>query len=393
MPTFDRSGLGYRLMPLLLLTGACASVPQQSSLMKATGTEATAGEIRAADNALAVSIPGLIETSSDEIIARSSDPAVRRRALRWKIDATPAYYLALFRSDPLVAAIDAWVLSIQIEDYLTDGPGKSRFGELQPVALDAARKIRANIASQVKQVARRPEGFEQAQTQVETWARENPITESFSTRPSILVLLAKMSGPADSNVFGAVGDITATVGDIATRLDIYSAYILKAGRWQGELLVDEIAQRDDAKEALATMRSVKALSDRVDTLASPESIQDATSFAVAAFRTERVAAMSSIDKMRVDSLAYLTGEREIALASVNNERVAVMAEIDHQRILAMQQVDELRKQTFADIDRLANRVILRAALAVAALLVLAAALAFVVLATVRSRKPGTQTGA
>jgi hypothetical protein len=380
---------------LAVVAAGCTSVPQKSSLMKATDTQATAAEIRAADNALAVNVPGVLESSSDEIIARSSDPEVRHRALRWKIDTIPAYYLALFHSDPLAAAVDAWVLSIQIEQYLTDGPGRARFGELQPVAVDAARKIRETIAAQMKLLAKRQGGFEKAQTTVEKWASENPITENLSSRPSVLLLLAQMAGPSDQDVFGAVGDITATMDDIATRLDIYSAYELKAARWQGELMVQEMPVQEDTRQLLFTLQSMKTLSDRLNVLATPQGMQDATSYAVAAFRTERVAAMSSLDDMRVKSFDFLNGEREVAMASIEKERVAVMADIDHQRVLAMQQVDELRKQTFADLDRLIGRAILRVALAAALLILLAAALAFAVASTARGRKASrdpTQTG-
>ncbi len=380
-----RGASGLLAALLVALGGACASVPQQSSLMKATDTEVGRDELRAVDKALVISVPGIIETSSDEIMAKTTDPEMRSKALHWKMDAVPAFYLALFQTDPLAAGIDAWVLSIQVEEYLKTGPGRDRFGTLQPIAIQAAEQARATIADQLRAVAKKPEGFQNAQTKIEAWAHENPINGPLSSRPSILLLLAQMAGPGDSNVFGAVGDITATVGDIATRLDVYSSYILKAGRWQGELLIDDMALRDDAHQTLATFRSVKALADRLDALATPQSIQEATSFAVAAFRTERVAAMSSIDKMRVESFTYLSGEREIALASVNKERAEVMADIDRQRTLALQQVDDLRKQTFTDVDRLASRVIWRTALAAAVLLLLAAALAYGVLTAV-SRK-------
>jgi hypothetical protein len=378
-----------RLAPALALGAfACASVPQQSSLSRAVNSEASASEMRASETALAINIPGAIEASSDEIIAKSSDPKVRRSALRYKMDVIPAYYMALFDVDPLASALDAWVLSIQLQQYLSDGPGRDRFGAQQSIALDAATRIREQVETTMKGVSKRPERFAGARDKVEAWTKEHPIAGNISSRPSILPLLAQMAGSPDSSIWGAVGDVSATIGDISTRLDLYASYLPKASRWQGELLLDELIARDESLLTLSTLASLKKTSDRVDELVTPEAIHEATSFAIAAFRVERVQAMAAVDKMRVETLSYLTGEREVALASVNTQRVEVMADIDRQRLLALKQVDDLRRQTFSDLDGLANRVILKGAMAVAVLLLLTA---FLALWVVRSatRRPTT----
>jgi hypothetical protein len=111
--------------------------------------------LRAIENSLAITIPGDIEASADEIMARSEDPALRRQALRWKLEAIPAYYQTLFHANSLVAAMDTVVLAAQIDDYLTTGPGRDRFGVMQPVALDGARRTRARIAEQMRGMAER----------------------------------------------------------------------------------------------------------------------------------------------------------------------------------------------------------------------------------------------
>jgi hypothetical protein len=67
--------------------------------MRATELQASAGDLRATANALAISVPGDIEASADEIRTRAEDAAVRDRALRWKMEAIPAYYQALFQAD------------------------------------------------------------------------------------------------------------------------------------------------------------------------------------------------------------------------------------------------------------------------------------------------------
>ena len=243
MPT-PHSGRAIRgsglLCVSLMLIGACAKVPQQTSLMRAADSRIAADHLRATENALAITIPGDIETSADEIMARSEDPAVRGQALRWKLEAIPAYYQTLFQANSLAAAMDTVVLAAQIEDDLTTGPGRDRFGAMQPVALEAARRIRAGITEQMRVMAERPEAFERIMQRLDTWARANPIVgPSLSSRLSPVPVLVKIAGSEDANVFGVVGDIGGSISDIATRIDIYTAYVPKAGRWQADLLAGD----------------------------------------------------------------------------------------------------------------------------------------------------------
>ena len=370
-----------------MLAVACASVPPQTALMRTAELQAAGRELRAVENALAISVPGDIETSADEIRERADDPAVRDRAMRWKMEAVPAYYQALFHADPLAAALGTLALAAQIEHYLTEGAGRDRFGPLQPVSVEAARKIRADVVTQMRLLAKRPDLFDRTQSRIDAWARENPITgPSLASRPSIVPLLLKMADSEDRDVFGVVGDIGGSITDIATRLDIYSGYLPKAARWQSELLADELVARDESRLALSTLDSMTRVINRVEALTSTESIDNATAYGLSSVRTELVESIGAFDRMKADVLAYLTGERQTLSAILDVQTRAVLADIDRQRDLTMGQADDLRKkafvaadrmrsQTVEDIDGLATRIILKVALTFAALLMLATLLA------------------
>src|SRR5262249_30946071 len=148
-PWFRRTPTVLACSIAALLASGCAKVPHQSALMRTLDARTAPGALRATENALAVSVPGEIETSADEIIARADDPAIRRQAMQWKLEAIPAYYQTLFQVDSLAAAMDTVVLAIQLEDYLSQGAGRDRFGGHQHVALEAARKNRAHIVGQM----------------------------------------------------------------------------------------------------------------------------------------------------------------------------------------------------------------------------------------------------
>jgi hypothetical protein len=299
------------------------------------------------------------------------------------MEAVPAYYQTLFQADPLAGAIGTLALATQMEIYLTEGAGRDRFGPLQPVAVQAARKIRADVVDRIRLVARRKDAFDGTQSRIDAWARENPIAgTSLASRPSIVPFLMKMADSEDRDVFGVVGDIGGSVADIATRLDIYSGYLPKAARWQSELLGDELVARDEVRLAISTLESMAKLMKRVDALTSTESIDSATAFGLSSVHTELLGSIGAFDRMKADVLAYFTGERQTLSAIVDVETRTVLADIDRQRELTMGQADDLRRkafvaadqmrsQTVADIEGLANRIILKVALTFAALLVLA----------------------
>jgi hypothetical protein len=348
--------------------------------MQVSGTKAGIQELRTTQNLLAVQVPGTIERTADAIAAQANDVQLRRRALLLKIELVPAFYEALFNADPLAATLDAWALSVQVEQYVEEGAGKEALAPLQGIALEGARSARKQIEVAARQVSKSEEGFERAQATVVKWAKAHPIEPPFSSRPSILLELAKLSASgSDVSVFQAVGDITATVNDLAARLDIYAAYLPRAGRWQAEVLVDALADRTEAQRVLATMESVQKLTERTNQLISAEGLRAALETATAEVKRERVAALASVDVQRTETLAYLTKEREAGVAALDAQRREVMVDIDRQRTLLLQQVDVLRKQAFADADDVAARVIRKGAFSVALLLVLAAALTVLVL--------------
>src|SRR5215468_3826494 len=128
--------------PGAVLLAACAGMSgggSKTALIKASDSEATALEYRAAANNLAIRIPGLIELTGDRMLTQTLDPELRKRALLWKLEGTAAFQQALFRPDPVGAAVETWTLAIQVQDTVENASLRDTFGPLQPVAQDGAR--------------------------------------------------------------------------------------------------------------------------------------------------------------------------------------------------------------------------------------------------------------
>src|SRR5215470_1815206 len=188
----DLARIGGVLASSAFLLSACTSMSgggSRTALIRAGGGEATALEYRTAANNLAIRVPGLIEMTGDRMLAQTFDPELRRRALLWKIDGTAAFQQALFRTDPLGAAVETWALAIQVQDAMESENLRDTFGPLQPIAQEGARSITAAIEDEARFIVRRPEGFARLKEFVTQWAHEHPISLPFSTRPSIQALL------------------------------------------------------------------------------------------------------------------------------------------------------------------------------------------------------------
>jgi hypothetical protein len=88
----------------------------------------TANQLRLRMRSLAGPMSGQIEQAADQIIAGTTDDAVKRGALQWKIAGVPAIRKALFEPDPFSAVMDTWVLVNQM--LFRARPGERRAGRL-----------------------------------------------------------------------------------------------------------------------------------------------------------------------------------------------------------------------------------------------------------------------
>ncbi|MFL5534683.1 MAG: hypothetical protein ACJ8AP_03180, partial [Gemmatimonadales bacterium] len=175
LPAFFSPYAATALLPLVV--SACLKVPPQSaSLAAIEASEVTAGELQLRVYEAGRESSSIVESAADAIVAGSTDPTVRSRALRWKITATPLIQEASLRSDPVVATVDLWALTMQLSQYVRQGDGREAFGNLQPIALAASDTLQRLVGS----VARRMIGsggdtLAQVVQSVQGWADQHPL--------------------------------------------------------------------------------------------------------------------------------------------------------------------------------------------------------------------------
>ena len=239
----------------LAATWACVpkAAHRQTDVMEKSGTiTVSAAELRAMVNALADRFADQIEETADRIGTATKDPAVRRRALAFKIDAVPAVYTAAYRADPLTSVVDVWALAFQVDQYLRDGAGRDSFGAGQGVARDGARELVAEADLVARRAARSGE-FDRARADVVAWAGRNPVRYTFSSRPSCATFAAERRAEG-RDAFVDIGAVSDTVEAVSERLNTYAALEPKLVRWQAELLLSESAGERSLEAALGDVR-------------------------------------------------------------------------------------------------------------------------------------------
>ena len=291
------------LMLLFLIPSGCQSVQRQSPLLqkltKKHGAEIqmSAEELSIHVKELTVLYSGVIEEAADEIIERSPDPHVRRQAMLWKMNAIPAAHTAIYHPDPLIALLDIWAFSIQMKYYFDTGRGRSAFGEWHVIALEASQRLETAAMDLAKNI--RTDGkITIPQKLVEEWARKNPIESPLFYRRSSAIEFASVTAKKNISSIAAVGKLAFDMDDIAERLAVYSEHLPKQVRWEFQMLLEDLMEKE---EILGTLQRERAL------------------------------VMQDIDDQRIATLAWFGDER--ALLTADAERL-----IDHFFLRAAQLV-------------------------------------------------------
>lgn len=294
---------------------------------------------------------GVIVASANHILAATTDYAVRRQALLWKIEAVPALREALFQPNPKTALLDTWVLTFQMTDYFQTGPGAQGLGEAHAIAVTASQQLEAEMAglansltfsgdmSKVRQFAR-------------NWAAQHPMSQSIAGRESTLSLVTEKELADVFSTSEAMGSLVVSVDDLNRRLEIYSAQLLEQARWQAELFAMDQAQlyqlgkviplAENAAKSAA--RVLDALDGVGPTIARSLAVLEKTP---AMLTEERKAAV----KAMVEEMARTT-------SFVREERMATVQQFTAERIATVKDVGEVAAQQRQFLTRDAERITL-----------------------------------
>jgi AraC-like DNA-binding protein len=359
----------------LLLTACTVSPKRPETAMGVHPTSdisANTEQIRVRMRALVQPMSSVIVTSADQIMSGTTDPAIRREALLWKIEAVPAVRESLFHASPMMSIADAWVLTFQMRDYFEKGPGATALGDAHTIAVTTSQNMEAELA-RVAATLTKSGDVSRVRDYARDWAAAHPIQHSIAGRESLLSRVPEGELAASFSVTEAAGNLTVSVDDLSWRLEIYSAQLPEQSRWQAELFLMDFLREHQLEKAVPlaenTLQSAGHAAESLDrTIPALERSLAVLEKTPAMVATERETTMKALAAELTRSMTFVQQERMQTLKQITAERTAAVRDVGDA-------VVEQRKLLAQDIDGIATRAVdrafLRATLLCAAVLLLA----------------------
>lgn len=309
-----------------------------------------------------------VEESADQIIASATDISTDRNALLWKINGISAVFTAASREDALATYFDLAILCEQMLNYFETGAGKDLFGVYQPIAVLAARNARERLRSMARSATRSEESFQDGEEFVREFASKHPLENIYFSRPSIVPAYVERMKNQKKSIFDITGTVSEALDDLNALLAMYAEYIPKQARWQAELMLMEIPERDLLPEFSRNFATVSGSTDRLASVAEevPLIIERERERVVEDLRGERIAVLDETNTMLNTALAKIESERVAVLEAVRSERGAVLEAIEKERLAVLaavtaereaaitQAVEQLREERLAATKDIAS---------------------------------------
>ena len=188
-------------------------------------------------------------TITNEIAATTEDRGIREKCLRWKMQAQDDYLRIISLEDPRSAFVEEWTSAVQNRLYVTDGAGKTAFGDQQAKAVELAEKVEKLVVDiGVKYFSQA--AIDSATDDIEDAARRYATAVPFSVQPYSqgaetrrdlktiiqLPLLPIRGLESASATPQAIRSFTETVKSFAAIIQC----LPERTRWQSELMLMEM---------------------------------------------------------------------------------------------------------------------------------------------------------
>lgn len=315
-------------------------------------------ELRIRMQELSVLCAGIIEKAGDEIIARTNDPAIKRKALLWKMNSIPALYKAFYNPKPLIAMLDSWALSLQMKQFFNSEAGRKAFGKWHVYGRNAAILIEAKMVQLAKLMSPTgdislPENF------IQSWSDDHPIQIPFFERESMVPILSSGAAEKALSAFQAAAKLPYQLDDITNRLTVYGDYLPKQARWQAELLLSDLGVHEKIDTLMAELTTATQVLQQVGEVVekSPDFITDERSAVLEVFRNERLETLSAVNKQRIETLDAINHQRIETLDYLARERAAIIDALENERKIVLEVLKSERHAVLTEVESMGNRIV------------------------------------
>jgi hypothetical protein len=230
-----------------------------------------------------------------------------------------------------------------MHDLLYSDRAHEALGPAYTIGLEAADRLEEEIEA-IALAAGSQAGLERARAQVAEFAAQHPIEDLDFTRVSAAPELSQVTEEARKGVLDTVRTLEGRIDDLTARLTIYAAHTPRQARWEAEVFTEHLF-------ALPEMARLVALPQEVPQLVSQE-----REIVLDTLRAEREAVLVNVERQRLDTQAFVSGERDAVLAAVTSEREAIVTALADERRAVLEDVERQRADTLAMVreERLAT---------------------------------------
>ena len=348
-PSFATGQLLLRLaLPLLTATACATSAPSQTPLMKAGGASVSAEAMRVRMRALAPPMIASVESAADQIRTSSTDPAVQRRALVWKLNTTNSLYRDLFSEDPAAGLMDCWAMLIQGEQFLSSPQAERELGPPREQALVQLEKMEARIVETVRWAAPNRDPAK-LRAELVVWASAHPLEGNLAMRRSLREDLAARTAGPELSAFESVGVVSDNLEGIIARMDYLPSILPKQSIWEAELAYQDFGM----VQVNQMMKRADMAMDRVDRILEWMGGPNLDAFA----ERQRTAMLEAVDRERLALTSLVEAEQNKLDELVARERATVLEEVRKERIAATADVRRAAAESIGEASLAAKGVI------------------------------------
>jgi len=126
-------------------SGAPAPMPVPESAL--SDLEIDAVGLRTELVLLADQTSARVAGTTTEIARRTNDPRVQEQTVLFKLRVIPVMYNLTYHPDSRAAFLYSWMFSLRLLDYLSEGEGRTLFGDQQPLIVKTAQDLLRDIVA------------------------------------------------------------------------------------------------------------------------------------------------------------------------------------------------------------------------------------------------------
>lgn len=311
----------------------CQSLSPSDGMMqrKVAHPLVTGQQLRVMVNEFVVYSARRIELRADEILAETTNVAIRKNALLWKINGIAASFQAGSRHDPLGAFLDLWVLNRQMLHLSESSTGHTLFGAYQSKIATEYLELDNRLQDIKKTVS---SDLPMADKFVDRFATDFPLKGLYFDREPIASRYIEEIQTPSTELLQVVANLDSNINELRKLTILYAEHLPKQARWEAELLLVDVAESYVLQRPLQDLSTVtNALARIADTTQTvPQLVENERRMLGEMVTAERQVTLQELEQMRKNTVLQFENERSIVLDAVRQERATILASLRDERM-------------------------------------------------------------